>query len=472
VIGGSLSGLECARRLLLEGWEVHVFRRLHDPSRSFLDRHPIYEYCPRAIAVPDEAPRLRESVESWLSTGLVVEDHSRFGRLRGWAKGGAPSPLDFAPAAAVRRVKSSSGGFFGLLDALAASLGPPTAASVDRQEVLVTLSREGSAWVAAGLQGEALGTYSYAICAYDYFLRGTRKAALRALLESVLPTSAPVMRAVAGETDACAFALSAAVPGAAEAPFDVVLVDGVPELALAVRNDIQGHEARGLPAEETWTLVASSAWTDAVRPDAISWWDKRAVTQRMLAAFARAVGCPQGRSLRPPYHWGGFAGLTRCASAPFAHDADVGLAFVGDFFSGHGAEEALQSGASLAAHLLARSSQSSVLPRPTDWVPRQICDGAEDTGALWGRPAGTPDHSWPTVEQLATNLLPRGKRCMDRYRRRGVLEQDLAQLTAGSGTVAAGGPERKSRWRGQGSRGGKGSARRGKGFGYGSASGA
>mmetsp|Transcript_105417 Transcript_105417/g.267851 ORF Transcript_105417/g.267851 Transcript_105417/m.267851 type:complete len:282 (+) Transcript_105417:2-847(+) len=271
------------------------------------------------------------------------------------------------------------------------------------------------------------------------------------------------MRAVAGATDSCAFALPVVLPGA-EISFDVAHVEGVPELALAVRNPVDGHGARGLPAEETWTLVASPEWTDAVRPDAKARWDKNKVSDQMIDAFASLTGCGRGRALRAPYHWGGYASLTRCSTSSFALDADVGLAFVGDFFVGHGADAALQAGAALASHLMTPAA-GSLLPAPRDWVPRSIPEGAEDTGALWGRPAGTDDHSWPTVELLATGVLPKGKGCMDRYRRRNVRSRDVAELAAlsgqaGSATGATGGGSgsggnaARARWRGRG--GGKG----------------
>merc|ERR1711971_144565 len=131
-----------------------------------------------------------------------------------------------------------------------------------------------------------------------------------------------------------------------------------------------------------------------------------------------------GRALRPPYHWGGFASLTRSRLAPFAFDAEHGLAFVGDFFEGHGASECLNSAAALAEHL-ADDITKSLLPDQTDWIQRVLQEDAEETSALLGRAAATEDHSWPTFDQLRSGTLALGQRCMDRYRRRGILEQDV-----------------------------------------------
>ncbi|CAE8621948.1 unnamed protein product, partial [Polarella glacialis] len=437
VLGGSLSGLECARHLAAGGLEVHVFRRLHDPSRSFRDLHPIYEYSPRCIPVPQGASLLADAVDVWAAAGLIANDSAcRAGRL---VCSESPIPT-FLSSPPVRHICGTDGaGLFGLLGALAAQL--PGVAR-DRHEVVAGLARSEQGWLALDLEGSELGVYDLVVCTYDCFLRATRKAALRALLEDLLPSSAPLMRAVAGAVDGCAFALVASVPSASAAAFDVVYVQGVPELALLVRNRPDSSQVRGLPeSQESWTLVATPEWTASVRPDASSRWDKAAVTASMLAAFARVVGCPpsgaRARALRPPYHWGGFASLSRSRSAPFAFDTTAALAFVGDFFDGHGAEEALHSGSSLARHVLSGSAHNSVLQRGEDWIPREAAsEWAEDTSALRGPPAATGDHAWPTQEQLATGTLAKGKRCMDRYKRRGVRGQDLAWLKEKDSTAS------------------------------------
>eukprot|EP00929_Paragymnodinium_shiwhaense_P071077 TRINITY_DN36109_c0_g1_i2.p1 TRINITY_DN36109_c0_g1~~TRINITY_DN36109_c0_g1_i2.p1 ORF type:complete len:389 (+),score=73.80 TRINITY_DN36109_c0_g1_i2:351-1517(+) len=341
---------------------------------------------------------------------------------------------------------------FGLLDSLAAAL--PGDHCQDRAEVLAGISRSEESWHVTDLEGKTLGSFDTLICSYDYFMRGTRKAALRAVLEDKLPMTAPVMRAVAGAVDACAFALAAHVPSAAELTFDVAHVEGVPELALAIRNSDDGAERRGLPREGSWLLVATSAWTDAVRPNATSRWDKDDVAHRMLEAFAKLTKVSPGRPLRPPYHWGGFASLTDCKVA-FAYDSSNKLGFVGDFFVSHGANGALSSGLQLASHLAASTragrwaaAPQDVLPAAADWKARhrQTFLGEEDTGALVGEPAGTDDHSWPTLEQLQTGNLRPGQRCMNRYKRRGILQQDIAWLHGHSA-----GPQKskgRGRWAG------------------------
>eukprot|EP00927_Polykrikos_kofoidii_P060436 TRINITY_DN55419_c0_g1_i1.p1 TRINITY_DN55419_c0_g1~~TRINITY_DN55419_c0_g1_i1.p1 ORF type:complete len:533 (+),score=49.80 TRINITY_DN55419_c0_g1_i1:59-1600(+) len=427
VLGGSLSGLECASKLAAAGVDVHIFRRLHDPSRAFWDKHPIYEYCPRSITVVPPGGLLAAAVDNWLELGLVSIDHSRVVRVRGSGGDGG-----FFEDSGQRRVRPAVGGFFGFLDGLAGSL--PKSAR-DRPEVFAGIQRSASgSWLGFDLEGHQIGTFNVLICCYDYFMRGTRKASIRSLLESVLPVSASIMRVVAGAKDTCAFSVVASVQGTDDIQFDVAHVENQPEIALAVRNETNGHNARGLPNSETWTLVATPEWTDLMRPTATSRWDKNAVAKEMTTIFSRTARCGTGFPLRPTYHAGGLSCLTSCSSAAFAFDANAGLGFVGDFFVGQGADGALRSGSSLAIHLGAKGSVASVLPRPDDWVPRRCYAWTEDTATLFGAPAGTADHAWPTLQQLASGELRKGDRCMDRYSRRRTWEQDLAWLRSNCGS--------------------------------------
>ena len=109
----------------------------------------------------------------------------------------------------VKRMCSASGGFLGLLDALVERL-PGNA--IDHAEIFAGFVLEKEGWIGSDIFGNPVGTYDVLVCGYDYFMKSTRKAAIRALLESVLPDSAPVMRAVAGALDSCAFALVAEIP--------------------------------------------------------------------------------------------------------------------------------------------------------------------------------------------------------------------------------------------------------------------
>merc|ERR1712032_549447 len=143
----------------------------------------------------------------------------------------------------------------------------------------------------------------------------------------------------------------------------------------------------------------------------------------MAAAFSRVSGVGQGVPIRPVYHWGGFACLTRCTDRASAYDSQCGLGFVGDFFLGHGPEQALASAASLVNDVC-QGNSGLVFHALLSWAPRVPDLDHEGTGAFFGNPQATEDHAWPTVEQLSTGVLPRGKRCMDRYRRRNIFDQD------------------------------------------------
>lgn len=458
VLGGALSGLECARRLAESGHEVHLFRRLHDPSRSFRDLHPIYEFSPASIAIPDNAPLLNGAVERWLRDGIVVTDDKHVLAKCIVEKNGH---VELLIEESTRRVRPACGGFFDLLEDIVRTLSPGVS---DRSEIVTSLRRGASgSWEPKGLEEhQCLGDFDLVVCAYDYFLRATRKAALRAILENSLPTSAAVMSSVAGAQDGVAFAaIVKVVAGTPPIPFDELLVQGLPELALAMRN--RGDSRRGLPDDETWTLVASPAWTEAIRPDATSRWDKAEVARRMLAAFARVNGGSQARTLRPVYHWGGFSSLTKSQNASCAYDSQARLCFVGDFFVGHGADAAMCSGSSLAAQL---SFPESLLPSGTEfqWIPRSPEPNAEGIAALFGNPQATEDHAWPTVQQLASGTLAPGNRCMDRYRRRRVLEQDLMWQNGVAGKASGRGspaPSAAAAAGGQMGVSGKGSSLRG-----------
>jgi len=325
VLGGGLASLQCARELVMQGAvrEVHLFRQLHDPARSLFERHPFPDYAPATFSIPDDAGALNAAVKDWEAAGLVIPDDYRACRL-------GPN-REFALLQPVRQIRCATGSSFRLLDGLAGELPCNV---LDRPEILAGLSKESGLWCMRDLEGTPLGCFDLLVCSYDYFLHGTRKAAIRALLESVLPISTPVMRVVAGAVDTCAFAVAALIPEASYLPFDLARVTEVPELALAMRVRAGDHQLQGLPSEETWILVATPQWTDSIRPDAKSRWDKKSVTAKMLRSFATLSGCGAGRSLRPAYHWGGVSSITRCISSTFTFDADACLPSSGISFWG------------------------------------------------------------------------------------------------------------------------------------------
>mmetsp|Transcript_93611 Transcript_93611/g.274179 ORF Transcript_93611/g.274179 Transcript_93611/m.274179 type:complete len:148 (-) Transcript_93611:9-452(-) len=138
VLGGALSGLECARRLAESGHEVHLFRRLHDPSRSFRDLHPIYEFSPASLAIPSNAPLLNGAVECWLRDGIVMTDDKH---VLAKCIVETDGQMELLVKESIRRVRPVHGGFFDLLDDIVRMLSPGVS---DRSEIVTSLRRGAS----------------------------------------------------------------------------------------------------------------------------------------------------------------------------------------------------------------------------------------------------------------------------------------------------------------------------------------
>merc|ERR1712083_536346 len=95
-------------------------------------------------------------------------------------------------------------------------------------------------------------------------------------------------------------------------------------------------------------------------------------------------------------------------------------------------------------HQVINNEPCPAVKAKSSWIPRTLKLYDEGTGTLFGNPQWTEDHSWPTSQQLISGVLPRGTRCMDRYRRRNILEQDLKWLRGTEHRVSYGYPEHRS----------------------------
>ena len=90
--------------------------------------------------------------------------------------------------------------------------------------------------------------------------------------------------------------------------YDSVLFDDVPELQFAARNPKQHQHNRGIREKyDTWTLVATPAWSREQRPEGPSGkgWNKAKVGRDIVNAFCHAMRCSpsNARQIIPTFHW-------------------------------------------------------------------------------------------------------------------------------------------------------------------------
>lgn len=404
VLGGTISGTVAARHLAQKGLRVDLFRNLNDPKRSISNVHPLCEYQTATFVLPEDAPReFAEEVEHWLKAGLIQEAPDfRFVRLgaEGEARGVAAPGRRFLPR----------GGCFALLDALISEL--PASVTV-MAEQLVHMCKDAGQWWLRDRSGKYFGPYEVVLFAFDALPRAARKASQKQLLESALPETSAVIASSARAQMASCMSVVLQFDSPLQVPYDTIVFEGVPELQFAARNPKEHQQHRGLSAKhDTWTVVATPAWSLAQRPDSKGKWDKTQVGKDMVRVFCTAMGVSAGRArqLVPTFHWEGCSYINKVlAGPPCAFDSQARVGWCGDMFGGLGPAGAVVSGcaASGLVAALAAGRGTSALPRGQDWGLRQAQEGDEDivsiVGPFTGRrePDDGLDHTWETGVRLA-----------------------------------------------------------------------
>lgn len=418
VIGGTASGIALARMLGAHGRSVDVFASGFDPARSVHAAHPLCEYAPPHVHAADAPEWLRRR-------GVIDQD----GRLRC-----APS----------------------LVAAIAAESRDPTGRQTlvrSRTEQPIALVRSTTnSWFVRDVLGAELGPYTTVVMTHDAALRTARKAAAKALLESALPHSGPIMASLARAVSASAVAaIVEFAPGAVPRTVsDALVIDGVPELRLASRHpdDASNRGLRTRRTGEAWTLVSTPAFARHVRSSPGGKWDKAAAAKSLVQAFAAHVGKTDATShwrlVVPCFLWQGAAPLTRVVpgTPPFALDAESGLGFCGDIFAGVGIVAGIRSGEAIATALLTQVPTTH-LPGARAWEFRPEADGDEDIACITGLDTGRAepqdglDHTWPAAVKLAHGAKLDNADSLAKYRRRGVEDHDRKVALAMAEPTAA-----------------------------------
>eukprot|EP00746_Dinoflagellata_sp_MGD_P006786 gnl/MRDRNA2_/MRDRNA2_113372_c0_seq1.p1 gnl/MRDRNA2_/MRDRNA2_113372_c0~~gnl/MRDRNA2_/MRDRNA2_113372_c0_seq1.p1 ORF type:complete len:778 (+),score=133.31 gnl/MRDRNA2_/MRDRNA2_113372_c0_seq1:66-2399(+) len=439
VLGGTISGTIAARQLGKNGVRVDLFRNLNDPKRNISNAHPLCEYQTATFVLRDDAPpEFAEEVKDWLHRGLVEEvPDFWFGHInkQGNAKKVHTPGKRYRP----------KGGFFALLDSMMAYL--PDHVDV-KTEQLVKMVRRSGKWLLRDRHGADFGCYDAVIFAFDAVPRAARKASEKQLLETALPHSQTVIASAARAQMCSCMATVLHFDPPLDVQYDSILFNDVPELQFVARNPKEHQQHRGIREKyDTWTLVATPAWSMKQRPDGPSGgkWDKQKVGRDMEDAFRRAMrsngsNAGRARQIVPTFHWEGCSYITEVKKGePCAFDADVGLGWCGDMFGGQGPVGAFVSGKAAGSVIAAfvAGSPKSVLPLESHWGLREAREGDEDTmsvvGSVTGRhePSDGLDHTWDTTVRLANGEDVQKADSYKRFRKHGPLGEERYQHKEG-----------------------------------------
>ena len=387
VIGGGISGLCCASRLVELGLRAVVFdtgarevggrcssRRLSVGGVSYVADHSAQYFT-----VTDR--RFAARVQRWLASGACKPWAARIASLDA-RKGGAAVAAGAAAAAAAAE---SSPGHPLIGGAGMQSISRFLAAGVEvRRPVWVSkIRRQGAQWQLSGGDGQALGSFDYAVIAHN------GKCADRLAASASIPRLHTLLRAKFGaklrspsqpimQLNSLWVLVVVLPPGrGAGAPFDAATVANSPELRWCANNNTKsrptsatsGGAPRPEDVGECWTLISTPEFGAAHKVPQESVPDAKAkeVTALLLAAFARAIGAPPAPApggLAPPAFtklqlWGAAVPLNGLKSAPgheFAFDAAAAAGICGDWLCpntlGIGIEAAAVSGDALAEHIV------------------------------------------------------------------------------------------------------------------------
>lgn len=463
VLGGTLSGQALARRLAekekVGKLKIELFRNLFDPARSIHTPHALCEYQAATFVLrPDMPEEFTDEVRGWEKQNLVEKAPDfRVGHANSRGEIRPVLETKGEEGAAIRyRAKR---GFLGLVDDLIKRLPKSVQIRPEQLGKMYAPEKPGAGWWLEDIQGKSFGPYDHVLLAFDQNPRAARKASMKQLLESALPTTGPVIAAAGHAVQASGMAAVVHFDPPVNVPWDSLVVENIPELRMAARNPKDGQAFRNLKQKnDTWTLVATPAWTKQTRPTHTTpGWDKNRVGRQLVAAFGKVCGVntQNHRLVIPTFHWQGATGLTRVRPdsgfLPCAYDAETGLGWCGDIFGGIGVSGAVTSGAALAS--LVGGSDSN-LPMGTTaaagggaWELRPADPVDDDIAAISGPDTGRQepqeglDQTWPTAAQLAKGFKVDSADSLARYRPRNVLAQDQSRLqsrgSSGTPTTAA-----------------------------------
>eukprot|EP00820_Chromera_velia_P030974 Cvel_13526.t1-p1 / transcript=Cvel_13526.t1 / gene=Cvel_13526 / organism=Chromera_velia_CCMP2878 / gene_product=hypothetical protein / transcript_product=hypothetical protein / location=Cvel_scaffold928:11953-13143(-) / protein_length=397 / sequence_SO=supercontig / SO=protein_coding / is_pseudo=false len=305
-------------------------------------------------------------------------------------------------------------------------------------------------WLLVDIFDGRHGPYNRVLLTHDALVRAARRASVKQLLESALPYTQDVVGAMARAQTCSAFAVCVYAPPPISLNADALVVEGTPELRVASRTEPADGDGRGLRVPragkrqeggrgegEFIVAVATTEWSQRMRPTPSGRWDKERVGGGVIAALAGVIGC-RAEDLRPvipTFAWQGASCRTRVRDGPpCIYDARIGLGVCGNIFGGLGLGGAASSAEALFSSCVSMNGgEMTVLPGEGSWELAVPPPGAFDLCALdleclgvgrAGQPDDGLDHTWPAAVSIARGKDVRAADSMAKYRSRNVLEAD------------------------------------------------
>ncbi len=339
VVGAGLAGLTCARVLADHNIDVTVFeksRGLGGRCATRRDGPWRFDHGAQYFTIRDS--RLLPHIHAWQQQGVIA---SWQGSLAVRENGAWQ-----AAKAGVRRWVAVPG-----MSALGAHLAQDL--EVQLNTAVTHIQREGRQWRLVADGGADLGTY-------DVVLACVPSPQAQALLAPVAPAlAASAAEAVMFPTWATMVVLNARP----QLPWDGAFLNDDPVLGWISRD----ASKPGRPADETWVLHATRAWSLAHLED-----DQQSVARAMSDAFTAVLGNDvghddsQGNAPQPvpgvvhsvAHRWR-FALPDPVTADAALYDGALGIGAGGDWCGGPRVEGALLSGVALAGRVLTHAHLTS-----------------------------------------------------------------------------------------------------------------
>jgi predicted NAD/FAD-dependent oxidoreductase len=318
VIGAGLAGLSAARTLQGAGHALVVFDKGRAPSGRLATRRSdgqTFDHGAQYFTARDEGFRLE--LASWISEGVAAEWTGRIGTLE---------------AGATRPSSGETRRYVGVPSMSAIGRHLARGLTVRSEVRVADIEPADGEWSVRVEGGEGLGRFE------------------TVLVTAPAPQAVPLLRACPALADAArqarlrpCWAVLARWPDPLDVPLDGAFVEH-PALRWAARNSSKP----GRPPGETWVLHARPEWSEAHLED-----EPGAVTTRLLAAFAEAVGRPLAPPAFQDAHRWRFALPDPALESPCLYDPEARLGAAGDWCGGPRVEGAVLSGLALARTVLA-----------------------------------------------------------------------------------------------------------------------
>jgi renalase len=323
IIGAGIAGLACARVLAEAGVDVHVFEKSRGVSGRMSTRGSEDWQCDHgAQYFTARDPLFRAEVLRWIAAGAAALWTPRM------------QVFDRADATAGREHVASVERFVGTPGMTAPGRLLAQGLLVHTQCHVDSMRRTDGVWQLQDAQGRVHDGVHAVLLAIP-----APQAAV--LLQDVEPALAARVASVSMRPS---WALMLQYETALPLAFDAAFVNAGP-----LRWVARDSSKPGRPAQETWLLHGTAAWSASCL-DA----EREAVAEQMLDAFALLSGGDPRQGLRAQtLHRWLYADSERTLGEPCLWNAQFGVGLCGDWLDDDKVEGAWRSGRALAATVLA-----------------------------------------------------------------------------------------------------------------------